>query len=615
MILHNANTDLEAIQPLFAEKHVRFETAFLDESGIKKLVYCDGVIFLGQPIPTMLIMLREILGRRLLPSKFPVFLNSETTVPIPNNQGLGSLDIISGYDSEKCNDKATGYRSRKASTGSYLGWATLLLMFVLFFLGLKGAKVFLPSSELETQVENLKVNDPTDIYLRLLGPTSKLKERLALFNKLASHPDFYFLPLDLSMFLISRRNETQSYLDRVQALLEIPFTLKVYTVAEIEATLLKISQLKDRFPKKWETTEAWAFLLNKETLNQELLKELLAFYADFNKRNDVFNHLSGFSEKQKLKGFDWKPWMETTAVFLQDPWPTSSYFALSTNIPEILEMRLADYRNREKIRILKSSIQFLTSPRNSSLQDFLFKTDDAKLAFETLEKNSPDWRNLQKQLTPLQKDVIESLAKTLKQKVYDLCTPLIYEILGDQKTWQSSCNKLLTNPKIISISNFLIPLEFYSSGFTTDPLNHLITFLKQEVHLIKTNKINLKIDEKIFAMLPDSPALKISFINNNGENTEFNAKLLPEKDNPLQFSCILNLNTVYKLNQKVRAELSLNENYLLLWEKPLLEPFGWTVMKTPAKLLLGNEVLNLGKMVELSFEPPLPLIPELLLNR
>ena len=241
IILHDAGTDREALRTLLIEKNARVETAPLDESGIKKLVYCngDGLILLGEPTPTMLVLLREMLGRKLLPENFPVFHNSETKLLIANNHGLGSINIINTFEPDNCLDIATQYQSKKTATGSYLGWATVVLMFVLLFLGLKGARVFLPSGELETQVEKLKTNDPSDIYLRLLGPVPKLKDRLVLFDNLNSHPDFYFLPLDLSMYLISRRNEIKNYLDRFDALLTIPATFKVVSIAETQATLLK----------------------------------------------------------------------------------------------------------------------------------------------------------------------------------------------------------------------------------------------------------------------------------------------------------------------------------------------------------------------------------------
>jgi hypothetical protein len=161
MILHDDATDSEAVRNLLVEKNARVETAPLDESGIKKLVYCnsDGLILLGEPTQTMLVLLREMLGRRLLPESFPVFYNSETMLLIANNHGLGSLNIINSFEPDNCLNIATQYQSKKAKTGSFLGWATVALMFVLLFLGLKGAKVFLPAGELETQVEKLKNND------------------------------------------------------------------------------------------------------------------------------------------------------------------------------------------------------------------------------------------------------------------------------------------------------------------------------------------------------------------------------------------------------------------------------------------------------------------------
>jgi len=618
VILHSGERVPENLSTGFSNKQIRIMNVQPIFAEIIKLLQKkpDAFLFTNSIDLNYLKELRNQLGKKLLPAHFPVFsINRISEVIISQNIGPGSLEIHSFIDAETCLEKAEAYHLKKVTTATHLSWATFFMLATILYFSLRAAKLFIPIGAFEFQVESFKNNDSAEISLRLSGPISSIKDRLILLEKFTSSPDFFFLPYDLSTFLISRKNECQKYLLLTQELLQLPPLSGLKSFNEIQANLKSITQLKTLFPKKWESTEAWFFLSNNEIQNTQLYNEVIDFKMSFQKRYETYVQLELFSTDQSPKDFDPVPWLVQANIYIEESWPDLKSMALGTNLAEVLEMRLANYRNTEKIRHLKSSIQFLSPPRNSSLQDYFFETDDAKLAFETLEKNSPDWRNLQKQLTPLQKDIIESLAKTLKQKIYDLCRPLIYEILGDQKTWQISCNKLLTNPKIIRISKFLIPLEFYSSGFSPDPLNDLITFLKQDIHLIKTNKITLKIDEKIFALLPDSPVLKISFANNNGTNTEFNAPLLPEKVNPLQFSCILNLNTTYKLHQKVRAELSLIENYFLLWEKPLLEPFGWTVMKTPANLLLGNEVLNLGKKVELSFEPPLPLIPELLLTR
>ena len=100
MILHDAGTDCEALRNLLVEKNARVEIATLDESGLKKLVYCnsDGLILLGEPTQKMLVQLRDMLGRRLLPESFPVFYNSGTKLLIANNHGLGSLNIINTFE-------------------------------------------------------------------------------------------------------------------------------------------------------------------------------------------------------------------------------------------------------------------------------------------------------------------------------------------------------------------------------------------------------------------------------------------------------------------------------------------------------------------------------------
>ena len=618
MILHDAATDSEAVRNLLVEKNARVETAPLDESGIKKLVYCnsDGLILLGEPTQTMLVLLREMLGRRLLPENFPVFHNSETKLLIANNHSLGSLNIINTFETDNCLNIATQYQSKKAVTGSFLGWATVVLMFVLLFLGLKGAKVFLPAGELETQVEKLKVNDPSDIYLRLLGPTPKLKDRLLLFDNLSSHPDFYFLPLDLSMYLISRRNEIKNYLDRVDALLTIPATPKVATIAEIEATLSKIAQLKDRFPKKWETTEAYVFLLNKENLNQQLHKELLAFYADFNKRTISFNHLSTFPEKQKIKGFDWKYWQETADTFLKDTWPDSSSVALATNIPEILEMRLADHRNREKIRILKSALLYLAIPGDIQLQDFLFKTELPLKMFQQFEKELPNWR---KDLAPAnfpqsQQDVLNSLAIDLNNQIIPLLRTRILSMLGEQKTWSISKSKCLNDPMLSDLGLFIQPISLLASSVESKPVETLTSLLSKDAIQLKSNAVKIKLNEGLASLLMEKPMLDIIVENTSGTSTMFSAKLILTQDKIFLQAADLGFDFDYRWFDKIKAELELKDGLKLVWDKPQIEMFGWSSLLVEGQLIGSSTTIEKLVPVTLIFEPALIAMPSLLIN-
>ena len=618
MILHDTVTDCAALRTLLVEKNAVVQTATLDESGIKKLVYCncDGLILLGEPTQKILVLLREMLGRRLLPESFPVFYNSKTKLLIANNHGLGSLNIINTFEPDNCLDIATQYQSKKTATGSYLGWATVALIFVLLFLGLKGAKVFLPAGELETQVEKLKVNDPSDIYLRLLGPTPKLKDRLVLFDNLNSHPDFYFLPLDLSMYLISRRNEIKNYLDRVDALLTIPATPKVTTISEIEATLSKIAQLKDRFPKKWETTESYDFLLNKETLNQQLHKELLAFYADFNGRTTSFNHLSTFPEKQMIKGFDWKSWQENVDTFLTDTWPDSSSVALATNIPEILEMRLADHRNREKIRILKFALRYLTIPGDILLQDFLFKTDLPTKMLQRLSKELPNWR---KDLASVnfpqsQQDVLHTLAFDLNNQIIPLLRTRILSMLGEQKTWPISKSKCLNDSMLSDLGLFIQPISLLASSVEPKPVETLTSLLSKDAIQLKSNMVKIKLNEGLASLLTEKPVLNITVENTSGTTTMFSVKLILTQDKIVLQGTDLGLDYAYKWFDKVKAELELKDGSKLVWDKSQIEMFGWSSLLVDSQLIGSSSSIEKLVPVTLIFEPALIAMPSLLID-
>ena len=618
MILYDASSGYESIRTMLADKNARVESAPLDESGIKKLVYsnCDGVVLSGNPQPGLLQFLRDMLGGKLLPGNFPVFLNSEVKLQIANNHGLGSLSISNTFQADDCLDKAAQYQSNKTATGSYLGWATVGLMFVILFLGLKGAKVFLPSGELETQVEKLKVNDPIDVYLRLLGPTAKLKERLEVYEKLSSHPDFYFLPLDLSMFLISRRNETRNYLDRVETLLKIPATSNVATIAEIEAALSKIEQLKDRFPKKWETTEAWSFLLDKETLNKQLLKELKLFHSDFNKRNEEFNQLSKFSEKQKIKGFDWKPWMENADAFLTDPWPDSSSIALATNIPEILEMRLADHRNREKIRFLKSVLYYLSIPEDVLLKDFLFQTNLPLKMFQQLEKEMPNWRKdlSLSNFSQSQKMVLQALASNLNEQIISLMRSRVLFMLGEEKNWPISKSKIINDPTFMDLGLFIQPISLLTSSVEPRPIETLTSLLNKESVQLKCKSVKIKLNERLATLLVEKPVLNIIVENTSGGKAVFSAKLIHSKDNGFLQSEDLGFDYLYKWFDTVKAEIELKDGLKLVWNKPQLEIFGWS------SLLIGGLFLGSSPSIEnlvpvtLIFEPALIAMPSLLFD-
>ena len=618
IILHDAGTDREALRTLLIEKNARVETAPLDESGIKKLVYCncDGLILLGEPTPTMLVLLREMLGRRLLPENFPVFHNSETKLLIANNHGLGSINIINSFEPDNCLDIATQYQSKKTATGSYLGWATVVLMFVLLFLGLKGARVFLPSGELETQVEKLKTNDPSDIYLRLLGPVPKLKDRLVLFDNLNSHPDFYFLPLDLSMYLISRRNEIKNYLDRFDALLTIPATFKVVSIAETQTTLLKITQLKDRFPKKWETTEAYVFLLNKENFNQQLLNDLHTFQSDFNKRNDAFNSLSLFSDKQKLKDFDWKPWQENADAFLTDAWPDSSSVALATHIPEILEMRLADHRNRQKIRILQSALHYLSIPGDTLLQDFLFKTDLPTKMLLRLSKELPNWRNdlLLSNLSQSQKEVLQTLASDLNNQIISVLRSRILSLLADQKNWPISKSKIINDPMLTELGLFIQPISFLASALEPNPVETLTSLLSKDAIQLKSNVVKIKLNEGLASLLTEKPVLNITVENTSGTTTMFSAKLILTQDKKFLQGADLGLDYAYKWFDKIKAELELKDGSKLVWDKPQIEMFGWSSLLVDGQLIGSSTSIEKLVPVTLIFEPALIAIPSLLID-
>ena len=618
IILHDAGTDREALRTLLIEKNARVETAPLDESGIKKLVYCngDGLILLGEPTPTMLVLLREMLGRRLLPESFPVFHNSETKLLIANNHGLGSINIINSFEPDNCLDIATQYQSKKTATGSYLGWATVVLMFVLLFLGLKGARVFLPAGELETQVEKLKANDPSDIYLRLLGPVPKLKDRLVLFDNLNSHPDFYFLPLDLSMYLISRRNEIKNYLDRFDALLTIPATFKVVSIAETQTTLLKITQLKDRFPKKWETTEAYVFLLNKENFNQQLLNDLHTFQSDFNKRNDAFNSLSLFSDKQKLKDFDWKPWQENADAFLTDAWPDSSSVALATHIPEILEMRLADHRNRQKIRILQSALHYLSIPGDTLLQDFLFKTDLPTKMLLRLSKELPNWRNdlLLSNLSQSQKEVLQTLASDLNNQIISVLRSRILSLLADQKNWPISKSKIINDPMLTELGLFIQPISFLASALEPNPVETLTSLLSKDAIQLKSNVVKIKLNEGLASLLTEKPVLNITVENTSGTTTMFSAKLILTQDKKFLQGADLGLDYAYKWFDKIKAELELKDGSKLVWDKPQIEMFGWSSLLVDGQLIGSSTSIEKLVPVTLIFEPALIAMPSLLID-
>ena len=388
------------------------------------------------------------------------------------------------------------------------------------------------------------------------------------------------------------------------------------TIAEIEATLSKIAQLKDRFPKKWETTEAYVFLLNKETLNQQLYKELLACYADFNKRTTSFNHLSAFPEKQMIKGFDWKSWQENADTFLTDTWPDSSSVALATNIPEILEIRLADHRNREKIRILKSALSYLAIPGDIQLQDFLFKTELPLKMFQQFEKELPNWR---KDLAPVnfpqsQQDVLHSLAIDLNNQITQLLRTRILSMLGEQKTWPISKSKCLNDPMLSDLGLFIQPISLLASSVESKPVETLTSLLSKDAIQVKSNAVKIKLNEALASLLTEKPVLNIIVENTSGTTTMFSVKLILTQDKIFLQAAVLGLDFDYKCFDKVKAELELKDGLKLVWKKPQLEMFGWSSLLVEGHLIGSSTSIEKLVPVTLIFEPALIAMPSLLID-
>jgi hypothetical protein len=167
-----------------------------------------------------------------------------------------------------------------------------------------------------------------------------------------------------------------------------------------------------------------------------------------------------------IKGFDWKSWQENADTFLTDTWPDSSSVALATNIPEILEMRLADHRNREKIRILKSALRYLAIPGDILLQDFLFKTQQPLKMFQQFEKELPNWRNdlIPSKFPQSQQDVLHTLAIDLNNQIIPLLRTRILSMLGEQKAWPISKSKCLNDPMLSDLGLFIQPISLLASS-------------------------------------------------------------------------------------------------------------------------------------------------------
>ena len=615
MILHDSPEKANGIGLSFTEKSSRIESASLDEQGVKKLVQsnCDGVVFLGEPPLSLLGILRENLGHRLLPANFPVFIKHEICPEVPDNSGPGSLDILPFRDAATCIDKANFYLSKKNSTSSKLGWTTVVLLFALLFLALKGAKLFLPPGELETQVEIFKMNDPSDVHLRLLGPLERLNQRVNKMNGFISDPDFYFLPLDLSMFLNSRMEETKNYLRLVDLVVEIPATINVKKIGDIEASLSRIDRLKKSFPKKLESTEGWIFLVEKESFNQKLLESLNEFKSSFTERTNVFNDLSSLDRQQKSGDFDWKPWLDKASDYLDSPWPESFPQALATNIPEVLEMRLADHANRKKIHLLKCLINYLTIPKNITADDFLFKTGLFKETFHTLDKESP---NLRKSLTPAnftpnQNETIQFLVFKMKSKIYPILGRRIFENLGDQKTWEKSKAKLLADPVLKEFCELINPISWIESPAGVNPIENIIALLTSDGIQLKCGCVKLVLDNKLSNLLPENPTLNITFEKPSGETKVFNFRLVMNKDHILQ-STDVGIDYAYKWFDRVNAVIELKDGSKLVWDKAEHDIFGWSSLLTEGKMVGGSTTF--GKLTPsiLVFEPKLVALPSLL---
>ncbi|MCY2972756.1 MAG: hypothetical protein NTZ30_19110, partial [Planctomycetota bacterium] len=332
-------------------------------------------------------------------------------------------------------------------------------------------------------------------------------------------------------------------------------------------------------------------------------------------RNDAFNSLSLFSDKQKLKDFDWKPWQENADAFLTDAWPDSSSIALATHIPEILEMRLADHRNRQKIRILQSSLHYLSIPGDVLLPDFLFKTDLPTKMLQRLNKELPNWRNdlIPSKFPQSQKEVLQTLAFDLNNQIIPLLRTRILSMLGEQKTWPSSKSKCLNDPMLTALGLFIQPISLLASSVEPKPVDTLTSLLSKDAIQLKSNVVKIKLNEGLASLLTEKPVLNITVENTSGTTNMLSAKLILTQDKIFIQAADLGLDYAYKCFDKVKAELELKDGSKLVWKKPQFEMFGWSSLLVDGHLIGSSTTIEKLVPVTLIFEPALVAMPLLLL--
>jgi hypothetical protein len=317
-----------------------------------------------------------------------------------------------------------------------------------------------------------------------------------------------------------------------------------------------------------------------------------------------------------IKGFDWKSWQENVDTFLTDTWPDSSSVALATNIPEILEMRLAEHRNREKIRILKFALRYLAIPGDIPLQDFLFQTDLPLKMFQQFEKELPNWRN---DLTPSkfpqsQKEVLQTLAFDLNNQFIPLLRTRILSMLGEQKTWPISKSKCLNDSMLSDLGLFIQPISLLASSVEPKPVDTLTSLLSKDAIHLKSNVVKIKLNEGLASLLTEKPVLNIIVENSSGTTTMFSAKLILTQDKKFLQGADLGLDYAYRWFDKVKAELELKDGSKLAWDKSQIEMFGWSSLLVDSQLIGSSSSIEKLVPVTLIFEPALIAMPSLLID-
>lgn len=336
----------------------------------------NGLVTDNLPTHKELELLDNGLGQSFQPTGFPVFANASSCEIHPPMADTPWIELIPSTDKYQIKKKVQDYNQKKESTHRWLAWGTLMMVAVLFYLGLKGAGLWLPWYSLELRVAKFLEQDDPRVEVRLAGSLDDLNTRKKELESLAKGVELALLPADLNYVLASRKQECEKYILLFGELTSQPSHQSFTQAGELEVFVKSWQSLGARFPKSWQNTSAYLYWQNRLKDAEEYQSAFLRFSSAYERRRGQFRIFCTLEGLPSEKDASLETWLGAQKMILMEPWCNEEPFLSQSRLSVVLEMRLFIHQKQKEMlhfldwvkyfHKLQSTKSLLQSPKFSA---------------------------------------------------------------------------------------------------------------------------------------------------------------------------------------------------------------------------------------------------------